>query len=111
VPRTITDREGETYRVSRSRTWKRQLVFTVRHEGKPIARAMLAYSQAWVLDIEVDEGYRRRRIATALYDYIESVIGHPLKPSPALQPDGRAFWDFRTRDRESRTPAECQELG
>lgn len=49
--------------------------------------------------IQVSEAYRRMGIATALYDYVES-LGCYVRPSPnGQEPDGAAFWDARKPDR------------
>lgn len=47
-----------------------------------------------VEEIVVSEKYRRRGIATAVYDYFQS-LGYKIVPSDSLKPDGLEFWKSR----------------
>ena len=44
-----------------------------------------------------DEKYRRKGLATYLYDYIERDLRRKLKPSPFLLKDGEKFWENRNK--------------
>ncbi len=50
----------------------------------------------YLTSIHVDNKYRRRGIASNLYDAIEDDIGAKLRPSPTYQsPDAIALWSNR----------------
>ena len=45
--------------------------------------------------VDVNENYRRLGVASAIYDYVES-LGFHVRPSPnGQEPDGEAFWAAR----------------
>jgi GNAT superfamily N-acetyltransferase len=68
-------------------------VFKNAHE---IAHARLSYNGKYVIDLYVQKEYRRKGIASALYKYIENVLGYKLEPSPIHQTDdGEMFWKSR----------------
>lgn len=55
-------------------------------------------------EVDVDEGHRRRGIATAMYDWAEMITGKTMCPSTegeessfedALSADAQAFWEAR----------------
>ena len=45
-------------------------------------------------DLSVEKKYRRKGLATAMYDFADSE-GHNLTPTNSLQPDGKEFWKNR----------------
>jgi hypothetical protein len=45
--------------------------------------------------IEVDPGFRRQGIATALYDWGEQLTGLKFVPAPSHTPAAAAFWKHR----------------
>ena len=49
-------------------------------------------------DLEVDKKYRRKGLATAMYDYADEQ-GHNLTPTKSLKPDGIKFWQKRNKNR------------
>jgi hypothetical protein len=50
----------------------------------------------YLTSVRVDKDRQREKIATNLYDFIESEIQKPLRPSPRYQtPDSIAFWRKR----------------
>lgn len=55
-----------------------------------------------VEDVHVEPEYRRVGVATAIYDFIESVGLHVEPSKNRMEPDGRAFWKGRSTVREGR---------
>lgn len=52
----------------------------------------------WVAyGVNVLPDYRRRGIATTLYNYAEKLLGIKLKPSSSQTDDGKAFWQARQK--------------
>jgi ribosomal protein S18 acetylase RimI-like enzyme len=75
------------------RTWYR-----VYRNGHQVASARLSHDGSFVQDVNVDKELQRRGIARALYAYIETDLGHALKPSPLGQTAaGQALWRSRQR--------------
>lgn len=71
-------------------------VYTAHHQGKKIASAKLSGQDHYVSDVDVQPEFRRKGIATKLYDFIEKHSGKKLKPSPMYQTtDGKALWKNR----------------
>jgi GNAT superfamily N-acetyltransferase len=71
-------------------------IYTVHHQGNRIASAKLSGQDHYVSDVDVQKEFRRKGVATKLYDFIEKHSGKPLKPSPMHQtPDGKALWKKR----------------
>ena len=70
-------------------------------EGSAICIASLSAIEhiryAWeIVDVEVKASYRRRGIASALYDAVEEFIRFPIRsPSGWLTADALAFWEKR----------------
>lgn len=87
--------------------------YYVYHNNELIALAI--YNGYGSCTIEVAEGYKRRGVATFLYDYIEKDIGRKLKPSSELFPDSKAFWanrlkknPMKTRSKTSKRKSSCK---
>ena len=89
------------------RTWLSSGVprhsFSVVRNGKEIARGEVAKDNEWdddrgasVQEIVVDEPYRRKGIATKIYDAIERKFNYKLRPSDDVKPDGQEFWNDRS---------------
>jgi predicted nucleotidyltransferase len=51
----------------------------------------------WIDNVEVDKPFKRKGVATFLYNYIEKDQNVKLKPSDSLFPEGKAFWKNRLR--------------
>ena len=72
--------------------------FAVELNGDEIGRATLNRSDpnfdGYYLDnIRIDPKHRRLGLATKMYEYIESIIGEKLKPSPIKQsPEIKKYW-------------------
>lgn len=47
------------------------------------------------VSVEVAEPYRRRGVATKMYDMVEDFTGKKIKPSPKHSKDAEAFWKNR----------------
>ena len=59
-------------------------------------------ARAHVVDVFVNKPYRRRGIATGLYDAIEGHLGITLEPSAVRTADGLRFWQDRTIEQAER---------
>jgi len=46
-------------------------------------------------ELYVDPEYRRRGLASVMYDYAQEISGLQVKPSPSLTDDGQSFWSSR----------------
>lgn len=98
---TITDKHGMTFEVV-SRFIHLEIEYCVYHGDKCIALAELPHQHArYCSNVFTDRAWRRRGIATALYDLIERVHNITLRPSHILLPDGEAFWCARDASRIS----------
>ena len=70
-------------------------------DGVPAGRAVFdegmdAYhARDFATSVEVSPGYRRRGVASAMYDAVEQLTGLPVRPASAQSPDARAFWNAR----------------
>lgn len=71
-------------------------VYVVFFRGKKIAYAEIFENANYVDDVQIyDEKYRRKGLATYLYDYIERDLRKKLVPSPIQLLDGEKFWEKR----------------
>lgn len=70
--------------------------YLVKLRGKTIAYAEIFENANYIEDVQIyDEKYRRKGLATYLYDYIEADLHRKLKPSPIQLEDGARFWENR----------------
>lgn len=97
----LTDKHGRTYVVtSHDELLERE--YRVYDGRKCIAVAELPYANArYVSNVFVSRDYRRRGIASALYDLIEQTRGIELRPSHLLLADGELFWLARDASKVS----------
>lgn len=56
----------------------------------------------WVDLVSVNEPFKRKGIATYLYDYIEKVQKVKLKPSYDILPEGKKFWKKRLQNEKTK---------
>lgn len=96
----IFDKHGQEYTVRHSLGVNGEHVFHVWDGDIQAAYIRLSHTGDYVVDLDVggrwNPEYRRRGIATAMYDYIEHRLGYGLKPSPTWQTeDDKAFWASR----------------
>ena len=69
-------------------------------DGAEIGRATLSDTGNFLTNIRIDDKHRRIGLASHMYNYIESVTGKSLKPSPVKQsPEAKALWDKRKKNR------------
>lgn len=102
----ITDKLGKVwdvrYEVSTRPDGKvYRTVYVLNENGHCIAHAALGHKAITMMDVQVYDlpghpNYRRRGLATAMYEFMEKQIGHKLKPDWAQTPDGEAFWKSRS---------------
>jgi GNAT superfamily N-acetyltransferase len=80
--------------------------YSVLWKGTPIAQMIIwqgihdnrLEDERSVFKVYVEESFRRKKVATKLYDHVEEQLarrGLHLRPSPALSDDGYAFWGAR----------------
>jgi hypothetical protein len=94
----ITDRFGTVYAVARKHWGGGAMVYYVMAGEIPVARALVMTERPSVADVLVYRREDRRRgIASALYQLIESDLGCRLIPSRIKSAAGRAFWAHRAR--------------
>jgi hypothetical protein len=83
-----------------------------------VGRATLNEKENYLTNIRLDYDYRRRGLASNLYDYIEYVIGKKIKPSPdKISIEAQKLWLKRNPDIQfknggttiSQTPAPKQD--
>jgi len=87
---------GTEYTFSRLKTYGEENVFVIELNDKEIGRATLNTPGNFLDNIRIDHEYRRKGLASALYDYIESIITAPLNPSPIKQsPEIKHYWRKR----------------
>ena len=65
--------------------------------GTPYPIAHLHVANGRSEDVYVDEKYRRRGFATAMYVYAEKFLKKPLKRGSTQSPDGNALWSMKDR--------------
>ena len=71
-------------------------VFIIELEGREIGRATLSKDGSYLENIRISDQYRRKGLASKLYEYIEYITNKKLKPSPVKQsPEIMKFWDKR----------------
>ena len=94
--RSITDRFGITYTVTRTPLGANAAAYYAFARGFPVARAILRVDKGCISDVLVyRKTDRRRGIATALCALIEADLGRPLRPNHMRSKAGRAFWAGR----------------
>lgn len=54
--------------------------------------------------IEIDEDFRRKGLATFLYNYIENDLNIKLQPDKVQTQDGKVFWKSRLKKNPSPKP-------
>lgn len=73
-------------------------VYVVFFRGKKIAYAEIFENANYIEDVQIfDEKYRRKGLATYLYNYIEHDLHKKLVPSSFLLKDGEKFWENRNK--------------
>lgn len=63
--------------------------------GVTAGGATLKRNMQSISSVGVNPEFRRRGLATALYNYIENQLGYKLAPNWALTPEGETFWAAR----------------
>lgn len=62
-----------------------------------IGYVLIKRDQGYVRDVEIDEEYRRKGLASFVYDHIEKDLKIKLRPSSNQLEDGEAFWKNRLK--------------
>lgn len=77
-------------------SWQNKLItYYIWFRNKQIGYAEILSNQNHIEDIEIDEEFRRKGIATYIYNYIERDLGKFLIPSSEQLEDGKQFWKSR----------------
>lgn len=85
--------DGIDYMFAQLNTYGEENVFIIELKGNEIGRATLNLQGNFLENIRINPEYRRKGLATKLYDYIESITRKPLNPSPIKQsPEIKQFW-------------------
>ena len=69
-------------------------------DERPLIKVAVVYfnlKNKYIQDIEVFHPFKRKGVATFIYDYIEKEYNIKLKPSSTLLSDGKAFWKARRK--------------
>ena len=78
------------YSKPHSESWKAEL------GGREVGRMSLSPMGPFASPVRIDEGLRRKGVATELYRLAEEDIGRRLIPSPlGLSPEAISFWKRR----------------
>lgn len=94
---------NENYRFTEPEFTGAGQVFTIENNnGEEIGRATLSAKYPneplYFDNIKIDEKYRRKGLATKLYDYVENRIGEKLQPSPIKQSvEAQKLWEKRQK--------------
>lgn len=73
------------------------IVYYIWFRNKKIGYVELIEGSNSVEDIEINEEYRRKGVATYLYNYIEKDLKIKLHPNSIQLEDGEAFWKARLK--------------
>ena len=83
-----------TYHFSQLKYSEHNVFIIETDEHGEIGRATLSEDESYLVNIRISDTYRRKGLATKLYEYIESVTHKSLNPSPIKQPpEIKKFWD------------------
>ena len=91
---------GDVFFFSRLNIYPLQNVFTIElPNGEEIGRATLNEKENYLINIRINENYRRKGLGVSLYNFIESVTGEKLKPSPdKISNEAKNLWVKRNSD-------------
>lgn len=94
----LKDFDGDVYiRHFNSPEWEgSRHIFNVYYQGNRIGHFKLSKQGDYVTDADILPPFRRKGIASAVYNFIEKYLGIKLQPSPMYQTqDGKDFWKNR----------------
>jgi ribosomal protein S18 acetylase RimI-like enzyme len=87
------------FKIEKTKGVNDEPIYTVKDGDKYVGEARLSHTGEYVVDLGIQPEYRRKGIASELYDHIEKDLGTKLKPSPVYQTDaGKAFWEARNNN-------------
>lgn len=91
---------GDVFFFSRLNIHPLQNVFTIElPNGEEIGRATLNEKENYLINIRINENYRRKGLGLNLYNFIESVTSEKLKPSPdKISNEAKNLWIKRNSD-------------
>jgi GNAT superfamily N-acetyltransferase len=95
---------GEEYNFTEPNVTGGGRIFTIEHNGKEIGKATLSVKYPnepiYLDNIKINEEYRRKGLASKLYDYIEKTTGEKLEPSPIKQSEAaKKLWEKRRQEK------------
>lgn len=74
------------------------IVYRVYYNNNVIAHLVLDRNKNHITTVTINDKFKRKGLASFLYDYIENTQNIKLKPSSILLPDGKAFWKNRLKN-------------
>lgn len=96
--------EGDEYELAQLNTHGEGNVFVIEKEGEEIGRATLSKDGNYFENIRIDEKYRRKGLASKMYDYVESRMGIEMQPSPIKQSvSAQKLWEKRNLQKQVAT--------
>jgi hypothetical protein len=88
--------KGEEYEFGRLNFKGEENVFIIEKNGSEIGRATLSKNGNYLENIRINEEYRRKGLASKMYNYIESQSNIKLEPSPIKQSEAaKKIWEKR----------------
>lgn len=90
-----TDKEFLSYISIKKKISLDQIYYHIYYFDKDIGIVGYLPQDKVVIGIVIDDPYRRKGLATYVYDYIEKDQNVKIKPSQTLSYDGKAFWKNR----------------
>lgn len=73
------------------------IVYRVYYNNNVIAHLVLDRNKNYITTVTINDKFKRKGLASFLYDYIENSQDIKLKPSSVLLPAGKAFWKNRLK--------------
>ena len=82
----------------RNASYQGRPIFNVYYQGNKIASFKMSGQGNYISDADVLPPYRRKGIATKVYDFIEDYLNIKIMQSPMYQTqDGKDFWKARIK--------------
>lgn len=69
--------------------------YDIYHDKELIGFVLILEKSKYIENIEISSEFRRKGIASYIYDYIEDDLGILLEPSKNQFTDGKLFWKNR----------------
>lgn len=73
------------------------LIYTAFYDNEIVAYVFITPEAKCIDDVNIEDKFQRKGLATFLYDYIENDLNIKLQPSQTLSSSGKAFWQNRLK--------------